>query len=216
MEMNQNISPTTRIYKNVKLGENISIGDFCIIGLPPHGKKDGELETIIGDGFNIGSHSIIYAGNKIGKNFRTGHHVVIRENNIIGDDCVVGTFGEIAFDCKFGNNVKLHSDCHVYEETIIEDGVRFNPGVFVLNTKLPYRPGKKPILEPVTIRVGAIITARAVLMPGIEIGKYAFVGAGALVTKNVPDYAVVYGRPAQVKGDIREIKNPDGTLAYQV
>lgn len=204
-----------KIYNNVILGQNVEMGDFLIIGKPPLGKKDGELETITGDNSIIRDHTIIYAGNKIGKNFQTGHHVVIRENNEIGDDVSIGTFGEIAFNVKIGNNVKFHSDCHIYEDTIIEDDARFNPGVYILNTKYPYRPGEKPIIEPVVVRKGAIIAARAILMPGIEIGKYSLVGAGSLVTKNVPKYAIVYGRPAIVKGDIRDLKNKDGTQAYK-
>ena len=205
-----------KIYNNVILGKNVEIGDFVIIGKPPKGKKDGELPTIIGDNSVIKEYTIIYAGNKIGNNFQTGHHVLIRENNEIGDNVSIGSYGEIAFNVKIGNNVKFHSDCHIYEETVIEDDVRFNPGVFVLNTRYPYRPGKKPIIEPVIIRKGAIIAARVILMPKVEIGKYALVGADALVTKDVPEYTIVYGRPAEVKGDIRNLKNLDGTKIYQI
>jgi acetyltransferase-like isoleucine patch superfamily enzyme len=205
---------TYRIYKNVKLGKNCKIGDFVVIGEPPRDKKDGELRTVIGDNAVIRSHTVIYAGNSIGNNFNTGHHVLIRENNEIGDDFSIGSFGEIAFNVKIGKNVKFHSGCHVYESTVIEDDVSLNPGVYVLNTRFPYRPGKKPDLEPVIIRKGAIITARAILMPGIIVGKYAFVGAGSLVNKDVPDYAIVYGRPAQVKKDIRDLKDAKGNPHY--
>jgi acetyltransferase-like isoleucine patch superfamily enzyme len=205
-----------KIYNNVKLGKNVVIEPFSIIGLPQKGKKDGELLTVIGDNSLIRSHTIIYAGNKIGKNFQTGHHVTIRENNIIGNDCSIGTYSELGFDIKIGNNVKFHSDCHIYENTIIEDDVRFNPGVFVLNTKYPYRPGEKPKIEPVLIKQGAIIAARCTLMPGITIGKHALIGAGSLVTKNVTEYALCYGHPAVLKGDIRELRDKDGKKLYEV
>jgi len=205
-----------KIYRNVFLGKNVEVGDFVIIGEPPRGFKDGELETIIEDNSVIRSHTIIYAGNKIGKNFQTGHHVIIRENNQIGNDVTIGSFGEIAFNVKIGNNVKFHSDCHIYENTVIEDDARFNPGVYILNTKYPYRPGEHPIIEHAIIRQGAVIAARSILMPKIEIGRYALVGAGSLVTKNVPEYAIVYGRPAVIKGDIRDLKNSDGTQIYKV
>jgi acetyltransferase-like isoleucine patch superfamily enzyme len=208
--------PMCRIYDNVKLGKNVTIEDFVIIGLPPKGSKPGELETIIGDNSIIRAGTIIYAGNHVGNNFQTGHHVVIRENNMIGNDCAVGTQGEVAFNTKIGNNVRFHSDCHIYEDTIIEDDVRFNPGVYVLNTKYPYRPGEKPIIEPVYIKQGAIIAARSTLMPGIIIGRYALVGAESLVTKDVPDYAIVYGHPAVIKGDIRDMKDKNGVPLYQV
>lgn len=204
------------MYRNVRLGKDVVIEPYCVIGHPPKGCHDGELETVIGDNAVIRSHTVIYAGNRIGRNFQTGHNVIIRENNIIGDDCAVGTHGEIAFDVRIGNNVKFHSDCHIYERTIIEDDVRFNPGVFVLNTKYPYRPGEAPAIEPVVIRQGAIIAARAVLMPGVCIGRHALVGAGALVTKNIPDFTVAYGSPAVCKGDIRMMKDATGKPLYEV
>lgn len=202
------------IHQNVQIGKNVIIEPFCIIGIPPKGSADEALSTVIGDNAHIRSHTVIYAGNIIGKNFQTGNHVIIRENNNIGEDCSIGTYGELGFNIKIGNNVKLHSDCHIYEDTIIEDNVRFNPGVFVLNTKYPYRPGEKPVIEPVTIKDGAIIAAGSTLMPGIIIGKQALIGAGSLVTKSVPDHALAYGHPATVKGDVRDIKDSKGRKAY--
>jgi len=204
------------IFENVTLGKNVVIEPFCIIGQPPKGFSEGDLETVIGADSLIRSHTVIYAGNKIGSRFQTGHQVTIRENNIIGSDCAIGTYGELAFDIKIGNNVKFHSDCHIYEGTLVEDDVRFNPGVFVLNAKYPYRPGQKTRIEPVVIRRGAIIAARCTLMPGVQIGRCAFIGAGSLVTKSVPDFAVVYGRPAAIRGDIRTLKDSSGTLLYEV
>ena len=70
-----------KIYDNVKLGKNVTIEDFVIIGTPPKGSNEGELETIIGDNAIIRSHTVIYAGTTIGKNFQSGHHVLIREKN---------------------------------------------------------------------------------------------------------------------------------------
>jgi acetyltransferase-like isoleucine patch superfamily enzyme len=205
-----------KIYKNVKIGKNSRIGDLVTIGEPPKDKNDGELETIIGINSVIRSNTIIYSGNLIGNNFQTGHNIVIRENNEIGNNFNIGTFGEIAFRVRIGNNVKFHSNCHVYEHTIIEDDVRFNPGVYILNTKYPYRPNQKPIIDPVIIKKGAIISACSIIMPGVEIGKYALIGADSLVTKNVPDYAIVYGHPAIIKGDIRELKNKNGKIQYNL
>lgn len=205
-----------KIFKNVTLGKNVLIEPFCIIGQPSKGFCDGDIETVIGDGSVIRSHTVIYAGNNIGSNFQTGHHVTIRENNVIGDGCAVGTYGELGFEIRIGNNVKFHSDCHIYEDTIIEDDVRFNPGVFVLNTKYPYRPGRKPDIDPVIVKKGAVIAARCTLMPGVHIGRCALIGAGSLVTKSVPDFAVAYGCPATVRGDIRMLKDSSGTLLYEV
>ena len=74
-----------KIHKNVILGKNCIIEEFCIIGVPPKGKKDGELKTVIGENAHVRSHTVIYAGNTIGKDFQTGHGTFVREENTIGD-----------------------------------------------------------------------------------------------------------------------------------
>jgi len=86
MTNNNNLSESYKIGDNVRLGENINIGEFVIVGLPPRGKKSGELPTVIGANAYIRSHTVIYAGNNIGQNFQTGHHVMIRELNTIGNN----------------------------------------------------------------------------------------------------------------------------------
>jgi len=201
-----------KIHENVRMGENNIIGEFVILGETPSGKEKREL--ILGNNAVVRGHSTIYGGNNIGDNFQTGHYVFIRENNKIGDNVSIGSYSEIAFDVKIGNDVKVHSDCHIYEETVIEDGARLNPGVFVLNTKYPYRPGKEPEIESVIIKEKAKIGACSIIMPGVTIGKEALIGAGSLVTKDVPDYAIAFGRPAQVKGDVRELKDKEGKPRY--
>jgi UDP-3-O-[3-hydroxymyristoyl] glucosamine N-acyltransferase len=72
----------------VKLGLDAAIADFCVIGQPPRGCRDGELETVIGDNPLIRSHTVIYAGNRIGNGFQTGNHVNVREYNRIGTMCL--------------------------------------------------------------------------------------------------------------------------------
>ena len=85
------IAETSKIYPGVKLGANVVVEDFYLIGVPPRGVKEGELETIIGDNSIIRSHTVIYAGNKIGKNFQTGNKANIRELNEIADNVSIGT-----------------------------------------------------------------------------------------------------------------------------
>jgi UDP-3-O-[3-hydroxymyristoyl] glucosamine N-acyltransferase len=80
-----------RIYPGVQIGENCEIGPFVLLGVLPRGKREGEVITVIGPGAVIRSHSIVYAGNRIGANFQTGHGAVIREENEIGDNVSIGT-----------------------------------------------------------------------------------------------------------------------------
>lgn len=203
------------IYPSVILGKNVIIEPFCIIGLPGVDNGVDGLKTYIGDNSYIRSHTVIYAGNRIGDNFKTGHFTLIRENNVIGDDCSIGSFSEVAFNVKIGNNVRIHSKCSIFEESVIEDNVKINPGVSLLNTKYPFRKDKKAKIEPVKIRKGARITANCTILPGIEIGENALIGAGSLVTKKIPKNHVAFGTPAIIKGLVKNIRDKKGVKQYE-
>ena len=188
----------SRIFKAVTLGEGTVVEDFCVIGSPPRGKADGELETIIGPQSVIRSHTVIYAGNRIGNGFQTGNKVNIREENEIGDNVSVGTLSVIEHHVKLGNGVRIHTQVFVPEFTVIEDDAWLGPNVVVTNAKYPLSPGVKESLEGPIIRKGAMVGANATILPGVVIGAYALVGAGSVVTKDVPERAVVVGNPAKV------------------
>src|SRR4029434_10981131 len=98
---------TYRLYDNVALGTGSVIEDFCIVGTPPRGKRDGELATIIGEAAVIRSHTVIYAGNVIGKNFQTGNKVNIRESNNIGTNVSIGTLSVIAHHVEIGKRARI-------------------------------------------------------------------------------------------------------------
>src|SRR5437016_3437511 len=111
------------IHPNVHLGENLQLEEYVIIGVPPRGSKPGDLETRIGADACIRSHTVIYAGNRIGASFQTGHSVMIRELNEIGDDVSIGTHSVIEHHVKIGNRVRIHSNVFIPEYSILEDGV---------------------------------------------------------------------------------------------
>lgn len=187
-----------RTYKGVVMGSEAVVEDFCVIGVPPRGKEEGDLETIIGSGATIRSHTVIYAGNRIGDNFQTGNKVNIREQNEIGDNVSIGTLSVVEHHVKIGDGVRIHTQVFVPEYTTIEDGAWLGPNVVITNAKYPLSPGVKESIEGPTIRRGAIIGANATLLPGITIGEDAIVGAGSVVTRDVPDGAVVVGNPAKI------------------
>lgn len=188
----------SKIFKAVTLGEGTVVEDFCLIGSPPRGKADGDLETVIGLGGVIRSHTVIYAGNRIGNRFQTGNKVNIREENVIGDDVSVGTLSVVEHHVTIGNGVRIHTQVFVPEYTIIEDDAWLGPNVVITNAKYPLSPGVKESLEGPIIRKGAKVGANATILPGVVIGRSALVGAGSVVTKDVPDGAVVVGNPAKV------------------
>ena len=194
-----------RTFKNVKIGHNSKLGEFVVIGEVPRGMIEGDLLTEIGNNAVIRSHTVIYAGNKIGDNFQTGHLVMIREENDIGDNVSVGTSSVIEHHVRIGNNVRIHSQAFIPEESILEDGCWIGPNVVITNAMYPLSPNVKNELEGAIIRKNAKIGANATLLPGIEIGENALVGAGAVVTKDVPPNKVVAGNPAKIIKDISEL-----------
>ena len=113
---------TYHIYPNVHLGLDSVIEDFCIIGVPPRGKKEGELRTIIGEKAQIRSHTVIYAGNQIGRGFEAGNKVNVREENTIGDNVSIGTLSVIEHHVEIGNNVRVHSQVFIPEYSVLEEG----------------------------------------------------------------------------------------------
>jgi acetyltransferase-like isoleucine patch superfamily enzyme len=195
-----------KIFPNVKLGKNIKIGEYCILGNPPRNKKEGELELVIGDNALIRSHTIIYAGNKIGKNFQTGHGAIIRENNVIGDNVSVGCLAVIEDENIIGNNVRIHTKASIGGNAKIEDNVFIGPHANLLNDLHPPCPRYKECMGGPIIKTGAKIGVGAIIFPGVVIGEHAIVGAGSVVTKNVPPYKVVAGNPARVIKDVKELK----------
>lgn len=199
------MTTTSRIYKNVVFGENSSVEDFCIVGAPPRGAKDGDLQTTFGDGAVLRSHTVVYAGNVIGRNFQTGNKVNIRELNEIGDNVSVGTLSVVEHHVKIANNVRIHTQVFVPEFSVLEEGCWLGPNVVLTNAKYPLSPNVKDQLVGPVVRRGAKIGANSTLLPGVVIGENALVGAGSVVVKDVPDGAVVVGNPARVIGHIKDL-----------
>jgi acetyltransferase-like isoleucine patch superfamily enzyme len=205
---------TSKLYGNVSFGDGAAIEDFCIIGTPPRGTKDGELATTIGERAIIRSHTVIYAGNVIGRNFQTGNKVNIRELNEIGDDVSVGTLSVIEHHVTIGDHVRIHTQVFVPEFSVLEEGCWLGPNVVLTNAKYPLSPNVKNELAGPVIKRGAKIGANSTLLPGVVIGEDALVGAGSVVVRDVPDGAVVVGNPARVIGQVADL--PYGLTAKNV
>lgn len=194
-----------RIYPNVTLGRNVTIEDYVIIGVPGRGRKPGEMETVIGDNALLRSHTVIYAGNRIGNNFQTGHHVMIREENDIGDNVSVGTASVIEHHVVIGNGVRIHSQAFIPELSVLEDNVWIGPNVVITNALYPLSMNVKEKLRGPLIKKNAIIGANATLLSAITVGENVLVGAGAVVTRDVEPGKVVAGNPATVINDVANL-----------
>lgn len=199
------IATTAIIHPNVKLGENVTVGDFVIIGEPPRGKTSGELETIIGDNAVIRSHTVIYAGNVIGQGFQSGHHVMIRESNEIGDQVSIGTNSVIEHHVILKTGARVHSCVFIPEYSTLYEGAWVGPNVVVTNAMYPLSPDAKANLKGATLLSGAKVGANCTLLPGVTIGENALIGAGSVVTKDVPAGKVVAGNPAHEINDVSNL-----------
>ena len=168
--------------------------------------KNPEAVITIGDNYYLRSGTVIYEKTKIGKNFITGHNAVIREENRIGDNVIVGVGSYLGPGNIIGNNVRIHTNCFV-ENCRLADGVIIAPGVTFTND--PYPPCKICVGEIGGAVVGksSVIGANVTVLPGITIGKNCLIGAGSVVTHNIPDEVIAVGNPARIIKKISQLKH---------
>ena len=137
----------------------------------------------------------------IGEGTKIWHFCHIQSGASIGEKCSLGQNVNISNNVKIGNGVKIQNNVSVYDGVICEDDVFLGPSCVFTNVRNPRskfpRKGK---YESTIVHCGATIGANATIVCGVEIGKYAFIGAGAVVTCSVPDYAIVMGVPARCEG----------------
>jgi UDP-2-acetamido-3-amino-2,3-dideoxy-glucuronate N-acetyltransferase len=145
--------------------------------------------------------------NQIGNNTRVWQFSVILNGAIIGSDCNICAHTLIENDVLLGDNVTVKSGVYIWDGITIEDNVFIGPCVAFTNDKLPRSKKYPESFVRTVIKANASIGANATILPGITLGEYCMVGAGSVVTKDVPPYAVVIGNPAKV---IRYIEKKNG------
>ena len=208
--MSKIIGQNIIITPSIVLPEDARIDEFSIVGHELSHNQEIH-STQIGKGCIIRSHSVIYVGNRIGDFFQTGHGVLIREFNTIGDYVSVGSHSVIEHHTQIGNNVRIHTGAFIPEYSVIEDDVWIGPHVVLTNATYPASLNAKENLKGPHILQKAKIGANVTILPGVTVGKNALVGAGSVVTHDVPDGKVVAGNPAKIIGDISDI--PDYEIA---
>ncbi|NMM61487.1 N-acetyltransferase [Clostridium sp. P21] len=136
----------------------------------------------------------------VGEDTKVWNDVQIRENAHIGYNCVISKGVYIDFDVIIGNNVKIQNGVNLYHGVTIEDDVFLGPSMTFTNDFYPRAFNSEFEVKKTLVKKGASIGANSTIICGIVIGKYAMIGAGSVVTKNVPDYALVVGNPGKIVG----------------
>src|SRR5659263_394588 len=145
--------------------------------------------------------SYVDEGAEIGKGTKIWHFSHILGGAKIGENCNFGQNVSVAGGTVIGNHVKVQNNVSIYEGTVIEDDVFLGPSCVLTNVTNPRTQViRKSLYEKTLIRRGASIGANATVVCGITIGRYAFIAAGAVIAKDVPDYALMVGVPARQKG----------------
>lgn len=194
------------------IGDNVSIGDNTILGKRPKLAKSSTEKFVnqynplrIGDNVIIGCDVIIFAGAKIKQNSYVGDMTFIREDVEIEDNVTIGKGVTIEQKTKIGNNTRIQVDAYITAYTTIENNVEIFPRVVTTNdnymarTEERFKHKKGPLIKKYA-RIGA----NATLLPGIVVGEEGVVGAGAVVTKDVPAFKIVVGVPAKILKDVAD------------
>ena len=139
----------------------------------------------------------------IGENTKIWHFSHIQSGTVIGDNCSIGQNVNIGNNVRIGNSVKIQNNVSVYEGVELEDFVFCGPSMVFTNIKLPrseFPQRGRAFYEKTLIKKSASIGANATIVCGVTIGRYALIGSGAVVTKDVPDFSLVVGNPGRIVG----------------
>ena len=208
------VADTAIVYPGTVLGEGCKVLDYAVVGKQPtlsprSTAKREELPPLeLGAGTIVSTGAVVFAGTTIGERVIVGDQACVRERCTIGDDVVIGRGSLVENDTSVGALTKIQANAYITAYSLLEDNVFIAPCVVTTNDNFMGRTEKRhELVKGPTIRRGARIGGGCVLLPGIEIGEEAFVGAGAVVIRDVPARALVVGNPAR---QIREV--PDEEL----
>jgi acetyltransferase-like isoleucine patch superfamily enzyme len=203
------IHPSAVVYPGTVLGEGVKVLEYAVVGKQPSlsprstAKREPLPPTVVGDGTVISTGAIVFAGSKIGARVILGDQSCVRERVVIGDDVVVGRGSLVENDTTIGALTKIQAEAYITAYSTLEENVFIAPCVVTTNDNFMGRTERRhELIKGPTIRRGARVGGGAILLPAVEIGEEAFVGAGALVTKDVPPRKLVLGSPARVVRDV--------------
>jgi len=207
--MSAHIADTAVVYPGTVVGEGGRILEYAVVGKQPTlsprstAKREDLPPVELGAGTIVSTAAIVFAGTRLGSGVIVGDQACIRERCELGDDVVVGRGSLVENDTTIGARTKIQAMAYITAYSTLEDDVFIAPCVQTANDNFMGRTERRHALRRgPTIRRGARVGVGAVLCPGVEIGEEAFVGAGAVVVRDVPPAVVVVGNPARVLRDV--------------
>jgi acetyltransferase-like isoleucine patch superfamily enzyme len=187
------------------LGEGVKVLEHAVVGKQPTlsprstAKREPLPPAEIGAGTIVSTGAVVFAGTTVGERVILGDQSCVRERVTVGDDVVIGRGSLVENDTTIGAMTKIQAEAYITAYSTLEEHVFIAPCVVTTNDNYMGRTEKRhDQIKGPTIRRGARVGGGAVLLPGIEIGEEAFVGAGAVVTKDVEPRMLVVGNPARV------------------
>jgi acetyltransferase-like isoleucine patch superfamily enzyme len=203
------IHSTAVVYPGTVLGEDVQVLEYAVVGKRPvlsprsTARREPLAPAELGDGAIVSTGAVVFAGTRLGARVIVGDQACIRERCTIGDDVVVGRGSLVENDTSIGAMTRIQAGAYITAYSTLEEQVFIAPCVVTTNDNFMGRTERRhELIAGPTIRRGARIGGGAVLCPGIEIGEEAFVGAGAVVVRDVAPRTVVVGNPARV---LREV-----------
>jgi acetyltransferase-like isoleucine patch superfamily enzyme len=205
------IHSTAIVYPGTVLGEGVTVLEYAVVGKQPvlsprsTAKRDPLPPAELGPGTIVSTGAVVFAGTKIGERVIIGDQSCVRERVTIGDDVVLGRGSLVENDTTIGALTKIQAEAYITAYSTLEEDVFIAPCVVTTNDNFMGRTERRhELIAGPTIRRGARVGGGAILCPGVEIGEEAFVGAGAVVTKDVPPRMLVVGNPAKVLREVAE------------
>ncbi|MFB4163993.1 DapH/DapD/GlmU-related protein [Alteribacillus sp. JSM 102045] len=199
---NVSIGHHSVILKNTKIGDNVKIGSHCVLGIKPGGNKNmrkyknRDKNLVIDENAQIGTHVSVYASTNIAKDVFIADHASIRENVMVGEGSIIGRGSMVEVNTKIGSNCTIQTLGYITAETVLENDVFIGPCVSMSNDK--YMGTQNESLKGPYIQQGAKIGNNTSMLPGVIIGNSSVVGAGSVVTHDVPSKKTVVGVPARI------------------
>jgi acetyltransferase-like isoleucine patch superfamily enzyme len=209
--MTAEIHPSATVYPGTVLGEGVRVLEGAVVGKQPSlsprstAKREPLPPAEIGDGTIVSTGAIVFAGTRVGARVILGDQSCVRERVEVGDDVVLGRGSLIENDTTVGARTKIQAGAYVTAYCTLEEDVFIAPCVVTTNDDFMGRTERRhELIRGATIRRGARVGGGAILCPAVEIGEEAFVGAGAVVTKDVAPRTLVVGNPARVLREVPE------------